>query len=596
MLITCDGLVKIYQVAGLEVVALQGLDLTVQPGEMVGIVGASGSGKTTLLNILGGLDRPSAGQVRVGELDLLKASPADLDRYRREQVGFVWQQTTRNLVPYFTALENVRLPMLIGGREQQAWAEELLNAVGLWQRRRSRPSELSGGQQQRIAIAVALANRPGLLLGDEPTGELDTQTAGEIMALLHQVNEQYETSVILVTHDAATAAAMSRVVTIRDGRTSVETVRRAADAEPHRQPRASEVAGGNSTGFDEYLVVDAAGRLQLPEDLIEQAGIGRRVRAEPVEGGVLLRPVLTTKTRMHEGHDGNDTTGQRYASQPAPGSGPSAASAASAASTSAATASPPQTAPAHASPSSVTSVVSAASKSAATPARPQSSLLTVTSVWRTYGQGDRAVHALRGVSLEVREGSFTALRGRSGSGKTTLLNCLAGLDAPTQGEVRFDGRRLAGFSQAELLKLRRQQIGFVFQSFALLKSYSAAENVELMLRLAGVPPAEWAGRVREALGLVGLARWADHRPHELSGGQQQRAAIARAIAARPGLILADEPTGELDSASGQAVLQLLRHIVDAQRATVVLATHDAAVDEFADTVFVLHDGRVEAAS
>ncbi|MCC6492625.1 MAG: ABC transporter ATP-binding protein, partial [Pirellulales bacterium] len=191
--IVCEGLLKIFKVAESEVVALQGLDLTVAAGEMLGIVGASGSGKTTLLNVLGGLDRPSAGKVIVGGVDLLKAGYKRLDRYRREEVGFLWQQTTRNLLPYLTVLENVELPLLRAGAhgaKEQEWVRELVQAVGLWDRRDRLPQHLSGGQQQRVALALALANRPRLLLADEPTGELDTQTAADLLQLLREINRR----------------------------------------------------------------------------------------------------------------------------------------------------------------------------------------------------------------------------------------------------------------------------------------------------------------------------------------------------------------------------------------------------------------------
>ena len=230
--ILCENLVKIYKLSGLEVVALQGLNLAVQPGELMGIVGASGSGKSTLLNILGGLDRPSAGRVTINGRDLLKASASSLDEYRRTEVGFVWQQTARNLIPYLSAQANVELPMTIegvGAREKRAWSRELLETVGLWEHRKHRLAQLSGGQQQRVAIAVALANRPKLLLGDEPTGEVDSGTAQEILALFRQMNEQYGLTTIIVTHDPQVARAVDRVVTIRDGSTSSETVRRVAD-------------------------------------------------------------------------------------------------------------------------------------------------------------------------------------------------------------------------------------------------------------------------------------------------------------------------------------------------------------------------------
>lgn len=220
-------------------------------------------------------------------------------------------------------------------------------------------------------------------------------------------------------------------------------------------------------------------------------------------------------------------------------------------------------------------------------------LIEVEDVWRTYGSGNQMTHALRGVSLTIASGQFVALRGRSGSGKTTLLNCIGGLDIPTQGRILLDGAPLNQLDEPQRAALRRHRLGFVFQSFALLASYTAAENIDLMLRLADFPQQQRVARVNEALTLVGLARWADHFPHELSGGQQQRVAVARAIAPRPRLLLADEPTGELDSKTGQTILSLLRHIADTQQTTIVLGTHDLAVDAYADTVYFLQDGQID---
>jgi ABC-type lipoprotein export system ATPase subunit len=292
--LVCENLVKIYKVAGLEVVALQGLNLSVQAGELMGIVGASGSGKSTLLNILGGLDRPSAGRLTVDGRDLLKAAASVLDEYRRTEVGFVWQQTARNLVPYLTAQQNVELPMTIEGvapREKRAWAQELLETVGLWDHRQHHLAQLSGGQQQRVAIAVGLANRPRLLLGDEPTGEVDSGTAQEILALFRQMNERYGLTTIIVTHDPQIARNVDRVVTIRDGSTSSETVRRVADVEAALAQGARDVSAAMHV-YDEYVVVDATGRLQLPPNLREELGIGERVTLERADGGILIRPVV----------------------------------------------------------------------------------------------------------------------------------------------------------------------------------------------------------------------------------------------------------------------------------------------------------------
>ena len=218
--ILCDNLVKIYKVADLEVVALQGLDLAVAAGEMLGIIGASGSGKSTLLNIVGGLDRPSAGRITVDGRDLLKLSDRDLDRYRRAEVGFVWQQTGRNLIPYLTARENVELPMTVAGAgllAKRRRSRELLEAVGLWEHRRHRLAQLSGGQQQRLAIARAISTRPALILADEPTGELDSATGQQVLALLRRIVDEEGASVLIATHDLTVDLFADWVYHLKDG-------------------------------------------------------------------------------------------------------------------------------------------------------------------------------------------------------------------------------------------------------------------------------------------------------------------------------------------------------------------------------------------
>jgi ABC-type lipoprotein export system ATPase subunit len=220
------------------------------------------------------------------------------------------------------------------------------------------------------------------------------------------------------------------------------------------------------------------------------------------------------------------------------------------------------------------------------------SIVRTQAVTRVYRLGAREIPALRGVDLSIGPGKVVALRGRSGSGKTTLLNCIGGLDRPTSGEVWFEGKNVTRLSEGEWVGLRRHRIGFVFQSHALLATYSAQENVDLMLRLAGMKRHDRQRRAEEVLTLMGLAKWMEHRTFELSGGQQQRVAIARAIAPRPSLILADEPTGELDTATGQQILNLFRRIADQEGTTVLIATHDLAVDAFADEVYHLQDGRI----
>ena len=294
VLIRCDSLVKIYKVANLEVMALQGLDLEVARGEMLGVIGASGSGKSTLMNILGGLDRPSAGRVWVDGNDLLKMSYESINEYRRTKVGFVWQQGARNLIPYLTALENVRLPITIRSEnwsKEKPRVEALLDAVGLSDRKHHRLSELSGGEQQRVAIAVALANNPVLLLADEPTGEVDSATALGIFQILKDLNRQFGLTTVIVSHDLEIAHHVNRVVAIRDGKTSSETVRQSAQATDVD----SSIKGAVAT-FEEFVLLDSAGRLQVPREYLEQFNIQGRVMLETVEDGILIRPVKSDAT------------------------------------------------------------------------------------------------------------------------------------------------------------------------------------------------------------------------------------------------------------------------------------------------------------
>ena len=214
-------------------------------------------------------------------------------------------------------------------------------------------------------------------------------------------------------------------------------------------------------------------------------------------------------------------------------------------------------------------------------------------LWRIYKVGTTVeVPALRGINLNIEPGHFIALKGRSGSGKTTLLNCLSGLDHPTKGTACVLGRNLAELNDRQLTAWRREHLGFVFQSFGLLPTLSAYENVELMLRIKGVRARDRHERTQYCLDLVGLRKWMDHRPYELSGGQQQRVAIARALANQPQLILADEPTGELDSNTAREILALFQSIVHEEKITMLMASHDGLVDDYVDMILQLQDGQV----
>ena len=282
--VLCEDVFKIYKVADLEVVALRGLDLRVDKGEVVAIVGASGSGKSTLLSILAGYDAPSAGQVVIGGKDLLRASTREMEEYRRDEVGFIWQQTSRNLFPYLTALENVALPMMLtdGGRKQSR-AAELLELVGLTHRAHHTHDKLSGGEQQRVAIAVALANNPPLLLADEPTGELDDATASEILDLFGTINKDMNTTILIVTHDSQIAYKVGRVVMIRDGKMSTEIRRKISY---HRISSEAETGAQ----LEEFTLVDGSGRVQIPQDLLDRLKIRDRARVNVENGSIVLTP------------------------------------------------------------------------------------------------------------------------------------------------------------------------------------------------------------------------------------------------------------------------------------------------------------------
>jgi len=268
--IQTENLIKIHKQGSLEVVALQGLDFTMAEGEFISVVGKSGSGKSTLLTILAGFDRPSAGRVTVAERDLTDLTPKELTRFYRRDVGFVWQDFTRNLVPYLKARANVELPMLlagVGGRKRKKRALALLEAVGLRNSAYAEVRTMSGGEQQRLALCVALALGPKLLLADEPTGELDTETSLEIYELLRGLSHQGGLSVLVVTHDVALAQRTDRIVRIADGR----------------------IATQGRKGQEELVAIDQRGVVQLPLDMLIEAGIGDHVRVKLIDDGILLQ-------------------------------------------------------------------------------------------------------------------------------------------------------------------------------------------------------------------------------------------------------------------------------------------------------------------
>lgn len=285
-IIQAEGLVKIYKSKETEVLALQGLDLTVEKGELTALIGNSGSGKSTFLNMIGGLDRPSAGSLVVCGKNLFTLSEKELVEYKRDTVGFVWQNNGRNLIPYLPVLENIMMPMqLAGGKRRKERAMELLERVGLSSKRHSLMNSLSGGEQQRIAIAIALANSPGLLLADEPTGSVDAKTADYIFRLFMELNNEGQT-ILLVTHDVALSKKVRRVVAIRDGKISSERILREKYME-RLQESAVDWRAENTQ--EEYCVLDKAGRVQLPREMLDSLNLAdNKVKLETEEGKIVI--------------------------------------------------------------------------------------------------------------------------------------------------------------------------------------------------------------------------------------------------------------------------------------------------------------------
>ena len=275
--ISCKGLYKIFKVSDLEVVALRGVDLDVQYGELLSIVGASGSGKSTLINILAGYESPSAGDVTVGNFDLLGINQKEAVEYRKTEVGFVWQQTGKNLVPYLDIFSNIELPMMaskLTKNNRKTKVESLIKFLNLEKIAKRLPENISGGEQQIAAIAVALANEPPLLLADEPTGELDDETGVMVLEKMRYVNKNYKTTVVIVTHDPKIENHVDRSIGMRDGKV------------------VNEVISDNSNKKNEYIVVDSFGGVQIPQEILKKSKISSKANLKVADNKISLEKII----------------------------------------------------------------------------------------------------------------------------------------------------------------------------------------------------------------------------------------------------------------------------------------------------------------
>jgi ABC-type lipoprotein export system ATPase subunit len=490
---------RVYSTPEGDAAALQGLSLRVEDGGVIVVLGPSGSGKSTLLRLLAGLDRPSAGTVRVFGSDLARLSARRLDAYRAGNVGYVDQHYVRSLAPELTVRELVSLQLGLAGERapaRGARALELLARVGLEHRAEARPGELSGGEQQRVAVCAAVAHRPRLLLADEPTGELDADNAAVVYRLIGDLARELGCTTVIVSHDPTSAEIADRAISIRDGRVSEET-------------------GGR--GGEETIVVARGGWLRLPEELLARAGIASRATARLEHAGVVVSSAGEPARPLREAPSRRRIAGRQ--------------------------------------------------------AEP---VATVSRLVKAYA----GVDVFDGLEASFAPGQLHAVTGPSGSGKTTLLHLLAGLQVPRAGSIVVLGTELTALSAEARADFRREHVALVRQQSGLVAFLSARENVELALALRGRAGGAAPDEQLEAVGLGGRAT---QRVSRLSAGEQTRVDIARALAARPALLLADEPTARLDQANALAVTNLLANLAADTGAAVVCATHDPIVGEQADT-------------
>ncbi len=497
---------RIHRSTGGTAVALQGLSLQVEHGEIVVVLGPSGSGKTTLLRTLAGMDRLSAGTARVLDTDVGRLGAGAAARFRARHLGLLDQHYARSLSPDLSCVHTAALTLELIGTpraEARSTAAELLGRVGLGDRLADRPERLSGGEQQRVALCAALAHRPRLLLADEPAGELDAENAETVYGLIAELVRERRTTALVVSHDEAAAGIADRLVYVRDGRVVEE----------------------GKPGSPASLVVTEPGWVRLPDPLLEAIGSPDRLRADHRDGALVIRSAAELPEAVAE-PAALDVRAERR----------------------------------------------------------DELVAEVRGVVKSFPGASRSV--LEGLSRRFCAGTFTAVVGRSGSGKTTLLHLLAGIDVPTAGEVVLCDREIGGLSRSEVAARRREHVALVTQEPGLVPHLSARENVELGLLVRGVS-GDRSDLASRALADVGLTARVEHRADRLSAGERQRVAIARALAARPALLLADEPTARLDQANARAVGELLARLARESGTAVVCATHDGALIERADSVLAL---------
>jgi ABC-type lipoprotein export system ATPase subunit len=535
--IRLDHLYKVHRVGDVGVAALGGVSFEVARGEFAAVVGPSGAGKSTILNLIGGVDKPTAGLVSVGGTDLSQLDAAGLSDYRRRMVGFLWQGTTKNLIPYLTVAQNAELPLLLAGVRPGAKRRRrttcLLELIGLADRANHRPATLSGGEQQRAGLAVALAHEPAVVLADEPTAEIDAEAADQVVDALRSACTELGSTVVMATHDLVAASKTDITFRLIDGRVRGPAGRASLDPSGRvtLPGAAASLLGPAASELEVELEGDEV-RIRRFQEAIDYQPGGPAGR-----GGTAVRSQVPVAT----------TTEPAMAVAPASGA-----------------------------------------------ARPgEAPLLSAEKLHRTYSQGATSTVALQDASLQLAPGELVALMGPSGSGKSTLLGMLGGFEPPDSGSVTWHGRPVAELSATELAHRRASEFGVVFQSLGLFPALTARENVYLPLLISRADPDSSAAAAESWLRRLGLEDRAEHRLFELSLGQQQRVAVARALAPDPDIVLADEPTAELDHDAANVVIEAL-HEVSRRGGGVIIASHDPRILLIADRVLVLRAGRLVA--